>query len=277
MKMTFATDEQHGRSPKRVLQSLNHALDLIDVVAVADRPMGTTELAAYTGLSKGAVHALLANLEARQYLTRDPREAVFSLGSRLWELGRKAGERMAIADVARPALDDLTTTTGENSHVATYCLGGEVVFLDRVYSSHPVQVMIVPIGQRAPAPTTALGHVLLAHQEIAEIDRVCKRSLRSLTARSITTPARLKAVLAEVRHEGYAIARGIHHEDVVAVAAPVRDSTGGVVAALGVFGPAYRFDGAKVTAMIPEVVRACAAVSARLGHAGAAKPAMRNP
>ncbi|WP_342640106.1 IclR family transcriptional regulator [Rhodoligotrophos ferricapiens] len=251
--------------PKRFLQSLNHSIDILELIAMSPGALGVSEIAVRLGLSKAGVHAILANLEARNYVMRQKGTAAYAVGRRLWEIGQRAGERFNISSLAHDTLVLLTEQSDENSHVAHYHSPGEVIFDHRIHCRHLVQV-VVPVGGRAPAATTALGLVLLAHQPQSELERLRELPLPALTARSIVSHEALARELERVRQNGYALADGTHDEEIIAIAAPIRDSAGNVVAALGAYGPKYRFGIERARACIPLVITAAATVSAKLGY-----------
>lgn len=251
--------------PKRFLQSLNHSIDILELIAMSPDALGVSEIALQLGLSKAGVHAILANLEARSYLMRKDGLATYTVGRRLWEIGQRAGDRFNISSLAHDTLVQLTEQTDENSHIAHYHSPGEVIFDHRIHCAHVVQV-VVPVGGRASAATTALGLVLLAHQPKAELERLRDLPLPTPTTSSIASHDALADVLEQVRQNGYALADRTHDEEIIAIAAPIRDTAGNVVAALGTYGPKYRFGIERARACIPLVVTAASSVSAKLGY-----------
>lgn len=251
--------------PKRFLQSLNVSLDILEEIARADQPKGVTEIAGIVGLSKGAAHTILANLEARGYIRRATNSLAFTLGRKAWELGLKAGQSFDLGDLVHEELTRIMELTGETAQIVGYVSPGEVIFLHRVISRHAVQAA-VPLGDRAPASTTSSGQILLAHQPEQEIERALQRPLPAVTPNSITDPAVLREVLARVRFQGYAINVGTHYLDTVTMSVPVYDHTGAVPYAVGIYGPEYRLSVAAAEGFVPAVAEIVSSISRKLGH-----------
>ena len=257
------TREPRAKGPLR-LRSLNSSLDVLEALAETGTNLGVSELSRTLGVSKATVHMILANLCARGYAIKDPVTARYRLGLRAWEVGTVAIETLELPAIAHPQLQRLADRTGETSHLAVYAQG-EALYLDKVASLNPVQAY-TRIGGRAPAYCVATGTALLAHQPAAEIDRVCAQRLQRFTPLTITTASKLQDELAAIRSIGVAINRGEWRQEVVGVAAPIRDHRGEVVAAVGLSGPSYRFSLERALTLGPDVRAAADAVSAGLGH-----------
>jgi len=251
-------------APRRHLQSLNMSLDVLELLAEASGPLSMAEIAARLGLGKATVHGVLSNLEARRYVERPSGRGGYRLGQRVWELGVVAGEFIELKNIAHSHLVALTEVSGESSQLSEY-LGGDVIYLDRVDSPNPVRANI-HIGRRAPAHAVATGKALLAFQPEAEIERVCAGPLVAYTPNTKTDPDALRAELAEVRARGFALNPGEYRGEIIGVAAPIRDHTDAVIAAVSVSGPAYRFSIADAMALAPNIQDAAAEISRKLGH-----------
>jgi DNA-binding IclR family transcriptional regulator len=251
-------------APRKPLHSINRAFDVFEYLAANPDGLGVSAIARALDLSKAAVHGIVANLEARHYLERVSGTTRFRLGHKLWELGVLAGENIELRGIARPYLTQLTATSGESSHLTEYD-HGEVLYLDKVVSSNPVQAFN-RIGGRCPAYCVATGKALLAFQAPEVVDALLARPLARYTRHTITDPGQLRRQLAQVRRRGYAINRGEYRGEIVGVASPVRDRDGRVIAAISISGPAYRFDVARAEAFAAHVMAAAAEISRRLGY-----------
>ena len=156
-------------------------------------------------------------------------------------LVRLAGQVTHFGDIratARPALVDLAEASRETVHLAALD-ADEVINIEQISGPHLVRDTNW-VGRRTPLHCVANGKALLAWRPAAEIARVLARPLARFTERTIIDPAALRAELAVVREYGYAQALGEAEVGLNAVAAPVRDGSGQVVAAVSVSGPAYR-------------------------------------
>lgn len=250
--------------PKRHLHSLNTSLDVLELLADAADPLSISEIAAKLGLGKATVHGVVSNLEARRYVERPGGRGGYRLGQRLWELGVIAGDFIEIKNIARTHLVQLTEISGESSQLSEY-VDGRVIYLDRIESPNPVRANI-QVGRFFPAHAVATGKAMLAYQPEAEIERICAGGLTAYTQKTKTDPQALREELAEVRTRGFALNHGEYRGEIVGVAAPIRNSSGVVVAAVSVSGPAYRFSSERAVSLAPTIQAAATEISRKLGY-----------
>lgn len=221
------------------VQSIERALAILNRLCQG-QPLGVTEFARELALAKSTVHRLLSTLERAGFVARTA-DARYRLGMKLWEAGCAAIRGLSVRDAARPAMEMLASRTGETVHLSIWD-HREAIYIDKVDGTNPIRLHST-IGGRAPAHATASGLALLAFQEAATQARVSRGSRRRFTARTITTPERLRRRLMEIRRKGYAFSAGAWYPGTAGVAAPIRSHTGRVVAALSVAGPADRIVG----------------------------------
>lgn len=228
-------------SPRRHLKSLNTAIDVLEVLGDAhDAGCRVTDIARRLGIGKATVHGVLSNLEARGFVLRGADAVSYRLGRNLWKLGLIADRQIDLKALSRKHLRDLTEATSESSLLSEYSSVNHVLYLEHVVCSSPVQAY-VRMGDLAPAHCVASGLVLLAHQDEAEMERVCAAPLKGYTPLTTTDPDALRRRLAEIRAQGYAINRGEYRADIVGIAAPIFNHEHVAVAAISLSGPAYRF------------------------------------
>ncbi|MGH3358261.1 MAG: IclR family transcriptional regulator [Nocardioidaceae bacterium] len=246
-------------------QALHAVLDVID--ALESGPRGISDIARDLEVSKGGVHKILRNLEQRGLVASTP-DHRYRLGLRLWELGTAAVAGLGLRQIALPYMEKLTDVTGEGSLLSVYD-GGDVVYLEKVVSPQPV-VATTRIGGRTPAFCSATGKAILAWQPADEIERVLAGPLERFNDATVTEPRAIRADLARVREIGYAVNHGTWRGEIHGVAAPIRDHSGSVVAALGITGPAYRFEDGGIDSVAPLVVTTAEEISRELGwsHGG---------
>lgn len=228
-------------TPRRHLRSLNIAIDVLQALGDAGGVgCRVTDLARLLGIGKATVHGVLSNLEARGFVLRGADGVSYRLGRNLWKLGLIADRQIDLKSLSYKYLSDLTEVTSESSLLSEYSSVNHVLYLEHVVCSSPVQAY-VRVGDLAPAHCVASGLVLLAHQDKAEIDRVCCTPLEGYTSSTTTDPDMLRRRLKEVRERGYTINRGEYREDIVGIAAPIFNHKNIAVAAISLSGPAYRF------------------------------------
>jgi DNA-binding IclR family transcriptional regulator len=242
-------------------QSLGRALRLLDELAEGARSLD--ELAGTADVHKTTVLRLLRTLEEDRLVYRDAAYR-YHLGAGLFALSSRALEQRPVRAAAARHLAALNRDTGHTVHLAAY-EGDEVVYIDKYDSRHPVR-MYSRIGLRARLHCTAVAKVLLAGMPVRDRRAVAEAvEYEALTPHTITTPEALLAELARVAEQGYAVDRGEHETFINCVAAPIRDASGHVVAAVSVSVPDVLLDFDHVLALLPEVLAAAAAASADCG------------
>jgi DNA-binding IclR family transcriptional regulator len=134
-----------------------------------------------------------------------------------------------------PFLEDLHALVGHHAQLGIRD-GDEVLFVERLTARDAV-INYSRIAGRLPLNVTSSGLVLLAYGPPDLQERVLARPLQRFTDRTLATPAQLRAAVAEVRRQGYALLPGHVHQEATGIAVPVRDALGEVVAALSVIVP----------------------------------------
>jgi IclR family transcriptional regulator, KDG regulon repressor len=256
--------------PKDASQTLARGLQLLDLIADGREGVPVRELAAVMRLPRSIVRRLVYTLESAGYLERDASQIGYRLAIKLWGLGCASIRRLSVRDVARSHLEDIARKTNEMAKIGVLD-GHEVVYLDGVDCPQAVRAY-VPIGGRAPAHSVATGKAILAFlsdDRLAEIGA----AMRAYTKRTLIGKDAFAADLAQVRKRGYAVNRGEWEDGVGAVAAPVFDAQGDVIASVGIILPSSRLTAAKVTQIGACTMAAAAEISRKLGHRGATKPA----
>ncbi|GAA2152864.1 IclR family transcriptional regulator [Kitasatospora kazusensis] len=223
------------------------------------------QLAAVLDVHKSTVLRLLRPMEDERIVQRDAAHH-YRLGPQLFALAGLALEQRGIRAVAAPHLRELNAATGQTVHLAAY-EGGEVVYIDKYDSRQPVR-MYSRIGLRAALHCAAVSKVLLADLPLTVRQQVVGSvEFTPFTANTLTTPEALLAELATVAAQGWAQDRAEHEPFVNCVAAPVRDVTGRVVAAVSLSVPDVLLGYPEVLALLPDLRATAAAVSADCGLA----------
>lgn len=236
----------------------SRALSILAAFSAQRRELTLSEIARATGLPLTTAHRLVAELATWGALERDERGR-YRIGLRLWEIGALAPRTVGLREAALPFLEDLYEATHENVHLAVRD-GDEALYLERISGRDSVRV-ISRVGGRLPLHATGVGLVLLAFAEVEAQERVLAQPLRRFTDRTVTAPDELRRILAEVRRTGVAVSHGYLEETALSVAAPVRDRSGQVVAALSIVVPMTCAPGP----FLPAVTAAARGVSRALG------------
>ena len=218
-------------------QSLERGLTILSSFTENTPVLGIADLARAVGLNKSTTHRYVATLAKLGYVQQDPDTKRYSLGPRVVDLGFAAINSMEITRVAGHHLQALSDETGYTVSMAVLD-GPEIVYVDRRRSGRASSFAMglhLHVGSRLPAYCTSMGKVLLAFRDPAELRALLDRTdLARRGPKTITAREQLMVALARVRHTGIAV----NDEELAAglrsVAAPVRDRSGKVVAAVNI-------------------------------------------
>jgi DNA-binding IclR family transcriptional regulator len=181
--------------------SVDRALDLLQIVARSRGPVRFTDLVNTTGIPKGTLHSLLASLELAQFLERSGEGYRIGIGA--FEVGTSMPLPASLREAVAPALDQLASKTHEACHLGMLA-GSDVVYLDRRDTGEGLR-FASRIGQRLPAHATGLGKAMLALLDDDDIASRCPQELPRVTPRTVGTRKDLMGLLAEVRTRGYSL------------------------------------------------------------------------
>lgn len=245
-------------------QTVMRALNIVDCFTLERPELGVREVARRVGLASSTAGRLLGTLQSAGVLTQTPRRT-YMLGPRVlaW-----AGLYTGVLDVratARPVLDRLRRATRET--VTLYVQDGrERVCVERLEGPENIRA-VVRLGERMPLYAGAGGKAMLAflpdEAREALLDRLV---LTRITRRTVRSRAKLERELAVIRRQGYAATSGERFENASAVAAPVFDATGALVAVVNVSGPSERFTRARLPELVRRVTRAADEISRAMGY-----------
>lgn len=249
-----------------IVQSVAHALDILECFLEDDTELGVTHLSRRLDLPKNNIFRLLSTLQYRGYVEQNESSGNYRLGLKAFELGQAYLRKTGLVNQAHAILDSLAKDTSETSYLSVY-ENGEVVYLDMVETTHPVRI-IPMIGKRVPSHCTAVGKIQLAFKSEEEIRMVIREmGLKSFTPNTITDEEVFLRHLEDISEKGYAIDNEEFEEDVICVACPVWDYTNNVVAGLCVSGPTLRMSDERIKGVLIPIIRnAALELSRRLGY-----------
>jgi DNA-binding IclR family transcriptional regulator len=247
-----------------VIQSVSHALDVLEQFCDEADELGVTELSKRLKLHKNNVFRLLATLESRGYIEQNRASENYRLGIHCLQLGQSYVQHSGILRQAKPAMDGVVHQAREMAYVALLRRGGAVPV--QVVDADRAVRLVLRLGEVLPLHCTAPGKVFLAFEPEDDAKAMLPDPLAKFTERTPVERQVLQQQLRSVTTNGYAVDMGEHVEDVRAVAVPIRDYTRAVVAALVVAGPSYRFQAERIDKeLAPLVVKAGRELSSRLG------------
>ncbi len=250
--------------------TLVKGLKLLEVLSAREEAVGVTELANAIGVGRSNAHRILQALVEMGYVVNEGGRGVYRVSLKVWELGARAMNRVDVREAASPSMHWLLEHCHETVHLSVLS-SDHVVYIDKLDSLEPVRAYS-EIGGRAPAYCVATGKVLLAWQDAptASLRLAPPQALKAHTDTTLADSHALARELDRIRAQGYAVNRGEWRTSVWGIAAPIVDSAGRAVAALGISGPASRIRTAGVRALAPLVVEAAQRASQALGRQGAA-------
>jgi DNA-binding IclR family transcriptional regulator len=244
------------------IQSVDRAATILEILA-RDGEAGVTDVARELGVHKSTASRLLAALARRELVSQDSARGKFRLGLGLVRLAGAAAVRLDLVQQSRPVCQALAREVGETVNIAVLS-GGDALYLDQVAGP----AALSPhnwAGQRIPLHATSDGKVLLAYLTESELAGWLTTRPRRFTEHTITEPGELRRVLEQVRERGYAITVEELEAGLTAVAAPVRNARGDVVASVSASGPSFRIQADHIPVIAGSVRRAAAEISRRLG------------
>lgn len=241
---------------------LNRALDALEALRDAARPLTLQELSARLGQAKSSVFRLLSTLERRGYVERSDGDRRYRLGA-AWLSYRDGGGHGTLTEAALPHMRRLLERFGETVNLGVL-RNGEILYLEMLESPHSFR-MAAATGTRSPVHCTALGKAIAAFLPDAQVDAIVRtRGLSALTPRTITSRSALKRELSRTRTRGYSEDNGETEPEASCVGAPIVGPDGQVIGALSVSGPTSRMRPIKRAAG-EALVAACHAISRTLG------------
>lgn len=192
-----------------------------------------SELSRRASLPSSTTYRLVDEMVAAGLLERFGRDV--RIGMRLWELTERSSRALTLREAARPYMDDIRKLLQHHA-VLGVLQGHEVLYIERL-PARSSAVNIAKIAARLPAHACSAGLILLAHSEPEAQERFLSSRLKPYTANTVTDPAELRKILAQVRRQGYASMAGLIVEQSSGVSVPVGGPEGDVIAALGIVVP----------------------------------------
>jgi len=248
-----------------LIQSVSHALDLLEQFHDEVDELGVTELSKRLKLHKNNVFRLLATLESRGYIEQNKVTENYRLGLKTLELGQTFVKQMGLLRQSRPVLESVVRECNETSYVAIL-KDFHIIYLDVVETD--LTVRVVPrVGSRLPAYCTAAGKVQIAYMSEEDLEQYLPtKELKPLTPNTLTDRDLLKKQLRQVVETGYAIDDEELDVGVRCVSAPIRDYTRRIIGAVSISGPSMRLSMERIDKeLIPLVKRAAEEISTKLG------------
>jgi DNA-binding IclR family transcriptional regulator len=217
------------------------------------------EIARATDLPKSTAYRILVTLGNCGFVEQTRDGERYRLGMRVASLGLTALRRLSIRRDALPLMERLVERFEETCVLGIFDQGS-VLDIEVVHSDH-VLTVTSEVGHRLPIHCTASGKALLAFLPPAVVESVLARPLEACTECTITSPAQLLEELELVRERGYAVDEEEYEVGVRAVAAPIVDIDGNVIAEISMPGPSSRLTVERVPGIARALIEAANAIS----------------
>ncbi|MHB8916993.1 MAG: IclR family transcriptional regulator [Desulfocucumaceae bacterium] len=247
------------------IRSIAKALFIIDFMAESKKDLTLTEISRKFNLARSTVHGLLSTLREFEYVEQSSFTGKYRLGLRLFEIGSVVARGWDVLTVAAPYTHNLADELEETVHLVKMDKG-EVLYIDKRESRQSLRI-VSEVGMRLPAHCTGVGKVMMAYLPADEVRRIAAvKGLPRFTRQTITDLQELENELTLIRSRGYAVDNEEIMDSLRCVAAPIRNHSGEVIAAISVSGPTARMVEERFNRTVALVIRAAAEISAGLGY-----------
>jgi DNA-binding IclR family transcriptional regulator len=245
------------------VQSVEKALDILEVLADESVDATLPHLAEKLGISRNKAFRLLATLESRGLVQREEHTGIYRIGLNTVGLAQRFIKGANLIKHAHPVMEDLARRHEEAVYL-TVLLGEEVLFLDMVDCAQPIKTTSL-VGKKFPCLATAAGKVIKAVDSADLLEKFFKKGRRRMAPEEV---ARLESELDEIRRKGVAVDHDGLGEGVIGVAVAIKDYAGKVVGAITVLGPAFRLLTDRIEQeIVPSLLEGAAVLSMKFGYA----------
>ncbi len=247
-------------------QSVSRIASILRCFTKSDSDLGVMQISRETGLHKSTTSRLLSALRQEGFVEKNAETGKYRLGLGLVTLAGAVLERQDLRQAAQEYLRTLAEFTQETINISILD-GDECINIETVRSPQSIRYA-GQLGRRTPLHSTSTGKVLLTHMTPEQRQKILSQPLDAYTQHTVTDPIALRVALAEICDQEYAISNEEFEQGLVAIAAPIRDLTGKVIAALSISGPTYRMNADILTEFIAPLLDAAQNISRQLGYLG---------
>ncbi|WP_394233956.1 IclR family transcriptional regulator [Niallia oryzisoli] len=253
-----------GENKTNYYSSVTNALRILKSFSEENPEVTVKQLSETLGLSTSVTSRLLSALTKEGFVYKIKGTQKFRLGTSVLSIGGVLISSLEIHKEAMPHLERLVSLTGETSHLS-FLENNHTVYLCKVDCGNPVPTK-THLGRNNPLHCTSTGKILMAYDHYDVFDTVITEGLVEYTPYTITNPETLKAQLKKIRMEGYAVDMEEHSLGVASVAAPIRDYTNRVIAAVNIVGPIQRVNSKTIPLLSKHVKSIAESISQEMGY-----------
>jgi IclR family KDG regulon transcriptional repressor len=234
------------------VRAVERSLDILLCFTLQTPELSMTEIATQVGLHKSTAHRLLATLENKRFVQRDPNSGLYRLGLRLLRLIHVTLNHDNLLQLAIPHLHRLSEAFEENVHLTVLDVTS-VVYVHVIESPRRVK-LAAALGQSLPAHATASGKAILAFLPESELLNILERGMQQYTKNTIRSVEEYIKDKQEIIERGYAVSEQEYESDINALAAPIFDVDSYPVASISIAGPAYRLTNERILEIAPSLL-----------------------
>lgn len=248
-------------TPTNGNQSVGKALQIVDILSQSTEPMRLQDIAKNVEMPSSTVLRMISTLAEYGYVGQIAETKRYYLTLKFAKIGSLVSSRFSIRDIAHPVLIQLSSECGEAACIAVE-EGRKVIYIDVADGPDGMLKIMQRIGKQSPLHCTGVGKCLLLNYDEAQIDQLIKTmGLQSYTANTITDKQHLLDELEHIRTRGFALDDQECELGARCAAAPIRDYSGRIVAAISVSGPINRMTYSRLETIGSMVISAAARIS----------------
>lgn len=247
------------------------ALSLLDHFIPARPLIGLSDMARLAGVNKATAYRLLSELQEAGFVEQAGAAREYRLGPAVLRLASLREATVPMREAAMDVLRALADETGETAHMSLM-QGGRLVTVAHALSQRHGTRVTMDDASVLSFHGTGSGLAILAHLPEAEAEAILSQPLRAHTSDTVTDPARLRAMMLDVRRTGIAVGIGGFEKDVHSHAAPLFSPEARVIGAIAVAAPVARMTPDLAALICAALARAAADLTERLGGTQPAFP-----
>lgn len=223
------------------MNSVDRFMTIVEVLMSSEQNMGIREIAEISGVPRSSVQRLLAGLQEKGWVARDPETQSYRIGLRLLILANTWRLRFELVRQSLEILEELAAASGQTVLLLVRD-GLSGICLNKVEPRRALK-LVADVGKTFPLYAAACGKILLAYSSSSLQERVLASPIQSFTPSTITDPQILRSEIKTIREKGCALSYGEMTAGAAEIAIPLLDEEDNILAALSIAGPCFEMEG----------------------------------